>query len=179
MEVPLYSIERLRDPKTRTQAFEAMVRALSPQLYGQVRRIVQYHDDADDVLQNTFMKAWQGIDSFRGECQLSTWLYRIAFNESLTLLQRQRPTDSLSDETSEAARSLESDPYFDGDETELLLQKAIATLPEKQRIVFNLRYFEEMKYEQMSEMLGTSVGALKASYHIAAQKIEEFFHDAD
>lgn len=176
---PSFSIERLRNPDTRVEAFGEMVKALTPQLYMQIRRIVQYHDDADDVLQNTFMKAWQGLDNFRGDSMVSTWLYRIALNESLAFLQRQKPADSLSDESGEAARTLESDPYFDGDETELLLQKAIATLPEKQRIVFNLKYFDEMKYEQMSELLGTSVGALKASYHLAVKKIEQFFHDAD
>lgn len=174
-----YSIERLHDPFTRMEAFAAMVRDLSPRLYGQIRRIVQYHEDADDVMQNTFMKAWQALDTFRGDCQLSTWLYRIALNESLTMLQRQHPTESLSDDTGEAARTLESDPYFDGDETELLLQQAIASLPEKQRIVFNLKYFDEMKYEEMSQLLDTSVGALKASYHFAAKKIEAYFHEHD
>ena len=130
-------------------------------------------------MQNTFMKAWQALDTFRGDCQLSTWLYRIALNESLTMLQRQHPTESLSDDTGEAARTLESDPYFDGDETELLLQQAIASLPEKQRIVFNLKYFDEMKYEEMSQLLDTSVGALKASYHFAVKKIEAYFHEHD
>ncbi|MGM9687806.1 MAG: RNA polymerase sigma factor [Alloprevotella sp.] len=156
-----------------------MVRSLTPQLYGQIRRIVQYHDDADDVLQNTWLKAWQNLDNFRGDSLLTTWLYRIALNESLSFLQRQHPADSLDGVEGEAGRTLESDPYFDGDEIELLLQKAIATLPDKQRIVFNLRYFEEMKYEHMSRLLDTSEGALKASYHLAVKKIEQFFHEAD
>lgn len=169
-----YSIDTLRNPDTRTQAFAAMVRDTTPKLYTQIRRIVQYHDDADDVLQNTYMKAWQALDSFRGDCQISTWLYRIAMNEALSLLQRQHTTDSLDAENDANMRSLESDPYFDGDETELMLQQAIATLPEKQRIVFNLKYFDEMKYEDMSTMLETSVGALKASYHLAVKKIEEY-----
>lgn len=174
-----FSIEALRNPETRVAAFERMVKETSPQLYSQIRRFVQFHDDANDVLQNTYMKAWLSLDSFRGDSLLTTWLYKIALNESLTFLSRQRPTESLSDETSETLRTLESDPYFDGDETELQLQQAIATLPEKQRIVFNLKYFEEMKYEQMSQLLNTSVGALKASYHLAVKKIEQYFSQID
>lgn len=174
----MYNADLLRNPATRTRAFAEMVKDLSPQLYAMIRRMVQFHDDADDVLQNTFMKAWQALDGFRGDCQLSTWMYRIAVNEALAFLQRQRNTESLSNE-SENVRSLESDPFFDGDETELLLQEAIASLPEKQRVVFNLRYFEEMKYEEMSALLQTSVGALKASYHLAAKKIEQFFEERD
>lgn len=174
-----FDASALYDPATRTRAFEAMVRAYTPQLYAQIRRIVQYHDDADDVLQNTYLKAWQALDTFRGESKLSTWLYRIALNESISFLQRQRNDSSLSDESGEAARSLESDPYFDGDETELMLQQAIATLPEKQRVVFNLRYFDEMKYEEMSRLLSTSEGALKASYHLAVKKIEQYFNEHD
>jgi len=179
METPAVSIERLRDPATREAAFAGLVRSMGPQLYAQIRRIVQYHDDADDVLQNTFLKAWTAIGSFRGECQISTWLYRIALNESLSFLQRQHVSDSLGDEDCEAARTLESDPYFDGDEVELLLQKAIATLPDKQRLVFNMKYFENMKYETMSDLMGTSVGALKASYHLAVKKIERYFEEHD
>jgi len=179
MENPAVSIEDLRDPATREAAFAALVRSMGPQLYAQIRRIVQFHDDADDVLQNTFLKAWTAIGSFRGECQISTWLYRIALNESLTFLQKQHVSDSLSDEDCEVARTLESDPYFDGDEIELLLQKAIATLPDKQRLVFNMKYFENMKYETMSDLLGTSVGALKASYHLAVKKIERYFEEHD
>lgn len=179
MSASHYNLELLRNPSTRTEAFGEMVRELSPQLYTQIRRIVQYHEDADDVLQNTFMKAWQAIDQFRGDCQLSTWLYRIALNESLAFLQKQQNNESLDNSETETVRTLEADPYFDGDETELLLQKAIATLPDKQRVVFNLKYFDEMKYEEMSELLETSVGALKASYHLAVKKIEQFFHDAD
>lgn len=156
-----------------------MVRVFSPKLYPSIRRIVQYHEDADDVLQNTYIKVWQSLDGFRGDCQLYSWVYRIAMNESLTLLQKRRPVESLSDEMSESVRTLESDPYFDGDETELQLQKAIEQLPEKQRVVFNLKYFEEMKYEDMSQLLNTSVGALKASYHFAVKKIESFFNELD
>ena len=161
-------------------AFAEMVKDLTPQLYTHIRRIVQYHDDADDVLQNTFMKAWQALDNFRGDCQISTWLYRIALNESLSLLQRTRTDERLSDEVNEGcARSLESDAYFDGDELELKLQKAIASLPDKQRIVFNLRYFDKMKYSEISSLLSTSEGALKASYHLAVKKIEQYFVEND
>lgn len=170
--------QRLINPATRREAFEELVRDYTPTLYARVRSIVQWHDDADDVMQNTYLKAWQALDGFRGASSVYTWLYRIALNESLTLLSKNKEAVSLSD-NEEAERTLESDPYFDGDETELLLQKAIAKLPEKQRIVFNLKYFDEMKYEAMSELLDTSVGALKASYHLAVQKIESFFHELD
>lgn len=142
--------------------------------------MVVSHDDADDVLQNVFLKAWAAIDNFRGEAKLSTWLFRIANNETLNFLERKRQAISIDDEgaVSVAAR-LESDPYFDGDETARQLQEAIAELPAKQRQVFLLKYFDEMKYEEMSSMLGTSVGALKASYHHAVKKISDFFtaHD--
>ena len=175
-----YNTELLQNPKTRMMAFAEMVKDLTPQLYTHIRRIVQYHDDADDVLQNTFMKAWLALDDFSGDCQISTWLYRIALNESLSLLQRTHTDERLSDEVNEGcARSLEGDAYFDGDELELKLQKAIASLPDKQRIVFNLRYFDEMKYSEMSSLLSTSEGALKASYHLAVKKIEQYFVEND
>ncbi|MFW5598652.1 MAG: RNA polymerase sigma factor [Bacteroidales bacterium] len=172
---------RLMDPETRYAAFEEAVRTYSPVLYNQIRRMVTWHDDADDVLQNTFLKAWQALDSYRGDSQVSTWLYRIAINESLTFLSKQKDSASLSDEETvgQVAARLESDPYFDGDETERQLQAARATLPDKQRLVFNMKYFEEMKYEDMSALLGTSVGALKASYHLAVKKIEQFFNEID
>lgn len=177
----MYDIKLLQNPQTRMQAFAEMVNDLTPKLYTHVRRIVQYHDDADDVLQNTFMKAWQALDTFRGDCQIFTWLYRIATNESLCFLQKQKqhPTESIHNNADEQVRTLETDPYFDGDETELLLQQAIATLPEKQRIVFNLKYFEEKPYNEISQILDTSEGALKASYHFAVKKIEQFFAEHD
>ena len=161
-----------------------MVGAFGQNLYWQIRRMVTYHDDADDVLQNTFLKAWNSISSFRGEAKISTWLYKIAYNETLTFLSKQRDTISLDtsiidDEDEDAptlANTLESDPYFDGDETAALLQEAITSLPAKQRAVFNMKYFKEMKYEEIAEITGTSVGGLKASYHLAVKKIEEFFH---
>ena len=172
-------VQRLKSPETRRTAFEEVVRKYSRPLYIQIRRLVTWHDDADDVLQNTFMKAWLSIDNFRGDASIGTWLYRIAFNESLTHLSKQREMVSLSDEEREETRSLESDPYFDGDEVRMLLEKALLTLPDKQRIVFNLKYFDDMKYEEMSKLLETSVGALKASYHLAVKKIEAFFEAND
>ena len=178
--------QRLIDVSTRRQAFEEMVNLFSSRLYWQIRRMVAYHDDADDVLQNTFLKAWNGLDSFRGDSKLSTWLYKIAYNETLTFLSKQHPTLSIDntidmdeDNGNMLYNQLESDPYFDGDETERMLQAAIAALPAKQRQVFNMKYFDDMKYEDMSEITGTSVGALKASYHIAVKKIEEFFNSHD
>ena len=175
------AIQMLADPQKRRKAFEWMVGQYSQQLYWKIRRIVLTHDDADDVLQNTFIKAWTHLDDFRQKSKLSTWLYRIAINECLNFLNKQRAENRLSLDDADAAlaNKLESDPYFNGDETQKLFQKAILQLPEKQRIIFNLKYFQEMKYEEMSEILGTSVGALKASYHHAVKKIEDFFHQHD
>lgn len=171
MVEPLY--ERLKNPATRREAFTEVVRKYSPQLYRQIRRLVTWHEDADDVLQDTFLKAWSGLDNYKGEAQISSWLYRIALNESLAFLARQKAAVSI--DGSEAERTLESDPWFDGDELQAKLQKAVSLLPEKQRIVFNMKYFDEMKYEEMSQILQTSVGALKASYFFAVRKIEEYF----
>ena len=166
----------LQEPQTQREGFERIVRQYSSQLYWQIRRMVLSHDDANDLLQNTFIKAWTHIDYFRGEAKVSTWLYRIAMNECLTFLNQQKAnaTLSLDDPEASAIRSLEGDPYFDGDEVQMALQRALLTLPEKQRMVFNLKYYQEMKYEDMSEMMGTSVGALKASYHHAVKKIEKY-----
>ena len=173
------TLKRLQDPKTQTRAFEEIVNHYSQPLYWQIRRLVVEHDDADDVLQNTFIKAWTSITSFRGESKLSTWLYKIAYNESLTFLNHKREQLSLDDLNSMVTETLESDPYFDGDETQLMLQEAINSLPDKQKAVFNMKYFEEMKYEEMSQITGTSVGALKASFHLAVKKIEEYFNNRD
>lgn len=174
--------EMLRqDDVSKSRAFEAIVRQYSEQLYWQIRHMVYSHDDANDLLQNTFIKAWLNIDSFQGYSKISTWLFRIAINETLTFLSRQKimQTVTIDDPEINLGEQLEGDPYFDGNETEEQLQQAIATLPEKQRMVFNLKYFDEMKYEDMSEILGTSVGALKASYHIAVKKIEDYFNNID
>ncbi|MBD8389911.1 RNA polymerase sigma factor [Dysgonomonas sp. BGC7] len=169
-------IEKLHNPKTQQAAFSELVKEFSEILYWQIRKIVLSHDDANDVLQNTFIKVWTSIDNFRGDSKFSTWLYRIAINEAISFLNKQRSANniSLDDADSFLISRLEGDEFFDGDEAQLKLQKAILTLPEKQRIVFNLKYFEEMKYEEMSEILETSVGALKASYHHAVKKIEDF-----
>lgn len=173
----LPTAQYLRDPATRYEAFALLVKETAPRLYSVVRKMVRWHDDADDVLQNTYLKAWQALDNYRGDAQPATWLYRIAMNESITFLERQKETKRIEDD--DLVRALEADPYFDGDETERQLQQAIDTLPEKQRIVFNLKYYEQMKYEEMSQLLSTSVGALKASYHLAVKKIEAFFAQLD
>ena len=170
---------RLQDPKTQTRAFEEIVNHYSQPLYWQIRRLVVDHEDADDVLQNTFIKAWTNITTFRGESKLSTWLYKIAYNESLTFLNHKREQLSIDDLNAMTVESLEGDPYFDGDETQLMLQEAINSLPDKQKAVFNMKYFEEMKYEEMSQITGTSIGALKASFHLAVKKIEEYFNNRD
>lgn len=174
-------IARLRDENTCREAFAEVIATYSEPLYWQIRRMVQSHDDANDLLQNTFLKAWQSIDLFRGEAKLSTWLHKIAINESITFLakERKRLNISIDDEESMLINTIEADEYIDDDELKLKLRKAIATLPEKQRLVFNMKYFDEMKYEEMSEILGTSVGALKASYHIAVKKIEQYFSEND
>ena len=174
-------VKRLRDSSTCRTAFGEVIARYSEPLYWQIRRMVEDHDDANDLLQNTFMKAWSSIENFRGEAKLSTWLYKIAINESITLLakERKRMNISIDDEESHLVNLIEADTYIDGDQLALKLRKAIASLPEKQRLVFNMRYYDEMKYEQMSEILGTSVGALKASYHLAAKKIEQYFADND
>ena len=173
-------IEQLHDPKLCHAAFAKIVEKYSQGIYWQIRRMVFNHDDANDIMQNVFLKAWSNIDNFRGSAKLSTWLYKIAINESITFINKERARNEASaDDDSFLLNNIEADPYFDGDDTQRLLQEAIATLPPKQRVVFNLRYFDEMKYEQMSEALGTSVGALKASYHLAVKKIEQYFHDAE
>lgn len=174
-------ILKLQEPDQQREAFEWIVNTYKEQLYYQIRRTVLSHEDADDLLQNTFIKAWNNLEYFRGEAKLSTWLYRIALNECLNFLNKQRAQKHLSIEESEVnlLNQLESDPYFDGDQTQLLFEKAIQTLPEKQRIIFHLKYFQDMKYNEISEIMGTSIGALKASYHHAVKKIEEFFKQND
>lgn len=173
-------IENLQDPAMAAQAFGALMRTYGEQIYWQIRKMVVNHDDASDLLQNTFLKAWNNLDHFRGDAKLSTWLYKIAINESINFLNKERAKNNIStdDDDSFLLNSIEADEYFDGDELKIELQKAIASLPEKQRLVFNMRYFQEMKYEQISEILGTSVGALKASYHHAVKKIEDHFSES-
>jgi RNA polymerase sigma factor (sigma-70 family) len=168
-----------RSEATRNQALTLLIHKYQQRLYWHIRKIVIGHDDADDVLQNTFIKIWKGLDNFNEESGIFTWAYRIATNESLNFLRKKERarTVSLHPIEYQLASSLESDPHFSGDEIQLKLQKAILTLPEKQRIVFNMRYYEEMPYEEMSKILETSVGALKASYHIAAKKVEEILRN--
>ena len=183
-EMPVPSDElvgRLRDPKTVRQAFTEVINLFSEPLYWQIRRMVQDHDDANDLLQNTFIKAWSSIENFRGDAKLSTWLYKIAINESITFLARERKRANLSLDDQEAAliNTIEADKDIDGDSLALRLREAVATLPEKQRLVFNMKYYDDMKYEAISEILGTTVGALKASYHLAVKKIEQFFSGED
>ena len=147
----------------------------SQSLYWKIRSIVLTHEDADDVLQNTFLKAWKSLPTFQGKAKLSTWLYRIAINESLDFLRHQKTAMlSNADADLSVANRLLADDYFDGDKSQAVLQEAIATLPDVQRTVFTLRYYDEMKYSEISEILGTSEGSLKASYHIAVQKITDY-----
>ena len=169
-------VRQLQDPKTAHSAFGTLLQFYSEPVYWQVRRMVLNHEDANDIVQNVFLKAWTNLQKFRGEAKLSTWLFKIATNESINFINKERNRlQSVSDtgDDSFLIKNLEADTHFDGDALQLELQNAIAKLPEKQRLVFNMRYYEEMKYEEMSEVLGTSVGALKASYHHAVKKISE------
>ena len=166
------------DEQTKRKLFSDIVPRYSEKLYWTIRRIVLNHDDANDVLQNVFVKVWGNMGDFQNRAKLSTWIYRIAVNESLDFLRRKRNVASLDigDNAGVAAR-LMADDYFDGDRAQTLLQEAVATLPDVQRVVFNLRYYDEMKYSDMSQMLDTSEGALKASYHIAVKKVAAFMKE--
>ena len=168
-------IRQLASPEGRQKVFPLIVDQYSQSLYWKIRSIVLRHEDADDVLQNTFLKAWKSLPQFEGKAKLSTWLYRIAINESLDFLRRQRSVARCSVEGDmSVANSLLADDYFDGDKGQALLQEAIASLPDVQRTVFTLRYYDSMKYSEISEVLGTSEGGLKASYHVAVQKIRDY-----
>ena len=174
-------LDQFRNPDSRNYAFNLIVRKYQKRVYWHVRRIVIDHDDADDVTQNSFIKAWKGLDNFKEDSQLFTWLYRIATNESLTFIKQKKAhlNVSFGDVEYSLSNSLTDTTYFKGDAIQKKLQLAILTLPEKQRIVFNMKYFEEMKYEDMSQVLETSVGALKASYHHAVKKIESYITQND
>lgn len=168
-------LKLLADPATQRKAFERIVAQYGEQLYWKIRHIVLVHEDADDVLQNSFVKAWVNLPDFRGQSKIATWLYRIAINESLDFLRKKKHLQGTSmDEAAGVASMLLADEYFDGDNAQAILQEAIATLPDVQRTVFNLRYFDNMKYSEMSQLLNTSEGALKASYHHAVQKVTAF-----
>jgi RNA polymerase sigma factor (sigma-70 family) len=169
-------LEQFKNDALKERAFTAIIKKYQEKLYWHIRRLVITHEDADDVLQNVFIKCWKGLAGFKENSQLYTWLYRIATNESLTYLEQQKKRVSLSLDESESGlgNTLKADPGFDSARLEWKLQLAIQQLPDKQRVVFNLRYFDEMPYEEMSKVLETSVGALKASYHHAAKKIEDY-----
>ncbi len=166
--------------EAKEKEFSRLVDQYSESLYWQVRHIVLTHEDANDVVQNALIKAWVNLDKFEGKSNISTWLSRIAINEALDYVRHRQKQEGISaDEDLSVANRLMADEYFDGDETAAQLQEAVARLPEVQRTVFRLRYFQEMKYSEMSELLGTSEGALKADYHYAAIKIKEYFDNID
>ena len=169
-------IERLKDSSSAEEAFRDLVALYKERLYWHIRNIVKDHDDTDDVLQNTFLKIFRNIDQFKGDSKLYSWMYRIATNESITFLNKKAKRLKITSEElqNQIIDNLESDVYFEGNEIQVKLQKAIARLPDKQQQVFNMKYFQELKYREMAEILNTSEGALKASYHHAAKKIEEY-----
>jgi RNA polymerase sigma factor (sigma-70 family) len=169
-------LQKFAHEHTREAAFSLLLKKYTSRVYAHVRRIVINHDDADDVVQNTFINVWLHLSGFRNDSKLYTWIYRIATNEAIKFLNKKKTRWMLPllDVESSLSKSLVTDPYFNGDAALLKLQQAILTLPEKQRLVFNMKYFENMKYEDMSEVLGTSVGALKASYHHAVKKLEKY-----
>lgn len=169
-------IQSLLDPTTQNIAFKQLLKEYQRPLYNLIRNIVLNHDDADDVLQNTLLKVFQNLNNFKGESKLFSWMYRIATNEAITFINNKARKNKISSEElqSKMIYNLKSDVYYDGDEIQLKLQKSIALLPQKQQLVFKMRYFNEIKYEDMADILGTSVGALKASYHHAVKKIETY-----
>lgn len=171
-------IEELLNPKTQNKAFQSLLQQYQKPLYHHIRTIVLNHDDADDVLQNTFVKVFRYLKNFKGDSKLFSWMYRIATNEALTFLTQKSKKHNTTSETLQAKiiDNLQADVYFDGNEIQIKLQKAIVLLPEKQQLVFKMKYFDDLKYEEISEILGTSVGGLKASYHHAVKKIEEYMN---
>ena len=176
MDQEIELIKRLKSDSTRDVAFKELLSTYKERLYWHIRNIVKTHDNTDDVLQNTFIKVYKNIHGFKGESKLFSWMYRIATNESLTFLNQNSKHNHLTTEElqQQAINNLKADVYFEGNDIQIKLQEAIAILPHKQQLVFNMRYFEEIKYSEMSEILDTSEGALKASYHIAVKKIEEY-----
>ena len=172
-------VQQLQSESQKNAAFKTLISLYKERLYWHIRHIVKSHDDADDVLQNTFIKVFKNIDKFKGESKLYSWLYRIATNEALSHLKKNAKLKNITDLEAQdlAINNLQSDVYFEGDAIQLKLQKAIATLPEKQQLVFNMKYFQDLKYSELSEILDTSEGALKASYHLASKKIETYLKD--
>lgn len=169
-------IQRLTNPSTKEVAYKELLTLYKERLYWHIRHIVKSHDDTDDVLQNTFIKVYKNLENFKGDSKLFSWMYRIATNESLTHLNKNAKRLKFSSEELQQniITNLKADVYFESEDIQFKLQQAIATLPEKQQLVFNMRYFQDIKYKDMSDILETSEGALKASYHIAAKKIEAF-----
>jgi len=175
-------LEKFAREETRHEAFNLLLGKYQQKIYWHIRRLVIDHDDADDLVQEVFIKVWKSLSAFRNDSQLYTWLYRIATNESITFLNRKNVKKNISLDDivgSELEESLAESSYFDGDKAQMKLQKALLTLPEKQRLIFNMKYFDDLKYEEISEILGTSVGGLKASFHIAVKKIEEYLSNTD
>jgi RNA polymerase sigma-70 factor (ECF subfamily) len=169
-------LAKFQDEKTRNAAFNMLLHKYQQKIYWHIRRMVIDHDDADDITQDVFVKVWKNLPGFRNDAQLYTWMYRIATNECITFLnkKKQKNNVSLDDVSYELAETLADSTYFNGDKAQKKLQDALLTLPEKQRLVFNMKYYDDMKYDEISEVLGTSVGALKASFHLAVKKIEAF-----
>ncbi|HWZ36067.1 MAG TPA: sigma-70 family RNA polymerase sigma factor [Mucilaginibacter sp.] len=172
---------KFQDEHTRNQAFNLLLNKYQQKIYWHIRRMVIDHDDADDIVQDVFIKVWKNLPGFRNDSQLYTWMYRIASNECITFLNKKKQKNNISieDEAYNLADTLADSSYFNGDAAQKKLQRAILTLPEKQRLVFNMKYYEDMKYEEMSQVLGTSVGALKASFHLAVKKIEAILLEED
>ena len=180
MSVPIVDdaeiLSKFQDEKTRNTAFNLLLKKYQQKIYWHIRRMVIDHDDADDIAQDVFVKVWKNLPGFRADAQLYTWMYRIATNECITFLNKKKAKNnvSLDDVDSTLGDTLAASSYFDGDKAQRKLQEAILTLPDKQRLVFNMKYYEDMKYEEISDVVGTSVGALKASFHLAVKKIEAF-----
>ena len=172
-------LEKFKHPDSRRYAFNLLVRKYQERVYYLVRKMVIDHEDADDLVQETFIRVWNNLDKFQGDAQLFTWIYRIATNECLRFLKKKRRRFfvPIGDIAHELAQKVETSPWIDGDEIQKKLQKALLGLPDKQRLVFNLRYFEAMKYEAIADVTGTSVGALKASYHLAVKKVEAYLQN--
>lgn len=174
-------LEKFSSEKTRHEGFNLLLSKYQQKIYWHIRRLVIDHDDADDLVQETFVKVWKNLDKFRSDSKLYTWVYRIATNESITFLnkKKQRNNTPLDEVSEELAETLVASSYFNGDKIQMKLQQALLTLPEKQRLIFNMKYFDDLKYEEISEITGTSVGALKASFHIAVKKVEVFMLNED
>lgn len=175
-------LEKFAIDSSRNEAFNLLLKKYQQKIYWHIRRIVIDHDDTDDLVQEVFIKVWKSLGNFRSDSQLYTWLYRIATNESITFLNRKKQKNNISlDESAgyELSQTLADSPYFDGDRAQMKLQEALLTLPEKQRLVFNMKYYDDLKYEEISEILGTTVGGLKASFHIAVKKIEDYLLNND